>query len=109
MIKETVQIARAAKKRYPDKPVILGGWHPSLLPEQTLAAISYGGFYWTHHGVPFAERTTIPADGGFPDNCFDHIFTAGLGKPIAAVKSYPSISDHNPVIVDVAPKRERWR
>lgn len=38
MIRETVQIARAAKKRYPDKPVILGGWHPSLLPDQTLAA-----------------------------------------------------------------------
>ena len=38
MIKETVQIARAAKAMYPDKPVILGGWHPSLLPDQTLAA-----------------------------------------------------------------------
>ena len=38
MIRETVQIARAVKKRYPDKPVILGGWHPSLLPDQTLAA-----------------------------------------------------------------------
>src|SRR5947207_6202277 len=38
MIRETVQIARAAKKLYPAKPVILGGWHPSLLPDQTLAA-----------------------------------------------------------------------
>src|SRR5215831_14260926 len=38
MIKETVEIARAAKRVYPDKPVILGGWHPSLLPDQTLAA-----------------------------------------------------------------------
>src|SRR5215475_10231344 len=37
MIRETVQIARAAKELYPDKPVILGGWHPSLLPDQTLA------------------------------------------------------------------------
>ena len=37
MIRETVH-ARAAKKLYPDKPVILGGWHPSLLPDQTLAA-----------------------------------------------------------------------
>jgi anaerobic magnesium-protoporphyrin IX monomethyl ester cyclase len=37
MIRETVQIARAAKERYPGKPVILGGWHPSLLPDQTLA------------------------------------------------------------------------
>lgn len=38
MIRETVQIARTAKALYPQKPVILGGWHPSLLPDQTLAA-----------------------------------------------------------------------
>jgi anaerobic magnesium-protoporphyrin IX monomethyl ester cyclase len=38
MIRETAQIARAAKKLYPDLPVVLGGWHPSLLPDQTLAA-----------------------------------------------------------------------
>src|SRR4030095_13510856 len=38
MIRETVQIARAAKALYPDLPVILGGGHPPLLPDQTLAA-----------------------------------------------------------------------
>jgi anaerobic magnesium-protoporphyrin IX monomethyl ester cyclase len=38
MIRETVAIARDAKRLYPDKPVILGGWHPSLLPDQTLSA-----------------------------------------------------------------------
>ena len=38
MIRETVAIAREVKRLYPDKPVILGGWHPSLLPDQTLAA-----------------------------------------------------------------------
>jgi len=38
MIRETVQIARIAKGLYPEKPVVLGGWHPSLLPDQTLAA-----------------------------------------------------------------------
>ena len=38
MIRETVAIAREAKRVYPNKPVVLGGWHPSLLPDQTLAA-----------------------------------------------------------------------
>jgi anaerobic magnesium-protoporphyrin IX monomethyl ester cyclase len=38
MIRETAQIAKAVKSLFPDKPVILGGWHPSLLPDQTLAA-----------------------------------------------------------------------
>src|SRR5215813_10794746 len=38
MIRETVEIAREAKRLYPEKPVVLGGWHPSLLPDQTLAS-----------------------------------------------------------------------
>ncbi len=38
MIRETVQIAKDAKRLYPRLPVILGGWHPSLLPDQTLSA-----------------------------------------------------------------------
>jgi hypothetical protein len=38
IIKETVQIARTAKQLYPDKSIVLGGWHPSLSPHQTIAA-----------------------------------------------------------------------
>ena len=38
MIRETVEIARAIKAWKPDFPVVLGGWHPSLLPGQTLEA-----------------------------------------------------------------------
>lgn len=38
MIRETVEIARAIKDWNPEFPVILGGWHPSLLPQQTLEA-----------------------------------------------------------------------
>jgi anaerobic magnesium-protoporphyrin IX monomethyl ester cyclase len=36
MIKAAVRMAKAVKKLLPNLPVILGGWHPSLLPEQTL-------------------------------------------------------------------------
>jgi anaerobic magnesium-protoporphyrin IX monomethyl ester cyclase len=38
MIRETAEIARAVKAWNPDFPIILGGWHPSLLPKQTLEA-----------------------------------------------------------------------
>src|SRR5437016_4467787 len=38
MIRETVQMAREVKRLYPQLPIVLGGWHPSLLPDQTLAA-----------------------------------------------------------------------
>src|ERR1700731_5107072 len=38
MIRETAEIARAVKAWNPEFPIILGGWHPSLLPKQTLEA-----------------------------------------------------------------------
>jgi anaerobic magnesium-protoporphyrin IX monomethyl ester cyclase len=36
MILGAIEIATAIKKLYSDLPVIFGGWHPSLLPDQTL-------------------------------------------------------------------------
>jgi anaerobic magnesium-protoporphyrin IX monomethyl ester cyclase len=38
MIQEAVEIARSVKRWDKDFPIILGGWHPSLLPGQTLQA-----------------------------------------------------------------------
>ena len=38
MIRETVEIAKAIKARDSQFPIVLGGWHPSLLPTQTLEA-----------------------------------------------------------------------
>jgi radical SAM superfamily enzyme YgiQ (UPF0313 family) len=38
MIRETVEIATAVKEWNAEFPIILGGWHPSLLPDQTLQA-----------------------------------------------------------------------
>src|SRR5487761_1041329 len=38
MIRETVEIAKAVKAWDPEFPIVLGGWHPSLLPKQTLEA-----------------------------------------------------------------------
>jgi radical SAM superfamily enzyme YgiQ (UPF0313 family) len=36
MIRGTIAVSRAVKKKHPDLPIILGGWHPSILPQQTL-------------------------------------------------------------------------
>ena len=35
-IRDALAVSRALKKRYPDLPIIWGGWHPSLFPEQCL-------------------------------------------------------------------------
>ncbi|MBK5257237.1 MAG: B12-binding domain-containing radical SAM protein [Vicinamibacteria bacterium] len=37
-ILDALRASRAVKRRYPNLPVIWGGWHPSLLPEQCLAS-----------------------------------------------------------------------
>ena len=74
---------------------------PKFAADASIRALRAAGFYWTHEGVPFEKRTTIPADENFPDNCFDHILTLGLGKPVAVAEAFPGISDHYPVIVDL--------
>lgn len=37
-IRTAIKVCQQVKELRPDLPIILGGWHPSLLPEQTLAA-----------------------------------------------------------------------
>lgn len=36
-VKEALEVAKAAKQRYPELPVIFGGWHPSILSAETLS------------------------------------------------------------------------
>jgi radical SAM superfamily enzyme YgiQ (UPF0313 family) len=36
MITQGVQVARLVRERFPGLPIVAGGWHPSILPEQTL-------------------------------------------------------------------------
>ena len=36
MISDTLAVCRAVRARHPNLPIVLGGWHPSILPEQTL-------------------------------------------------------------------------
>jgi endonuclease/exonuclease/phosphatase family metal-dependent hydrolase len=93
-------------KRGPCAVVVAGDMNtsaddPKFAGDPTLRGLAGAGLWWTHQGVPFADRTTIPGEGSFADNCFDHIYTAGLGKPVAVVKPYPGLSDHHPVVLDV--------
>ena len=73
---------------------------PKFEKEKTLHAIIGSGFRWTFDGIPFASRVTHPKDK-YPDACFDHIFTLGLGRQTASVHPYPHLSDHNPVVLDL--------
>lgn len=73
MIRETVEIAKAVKAWDPDFPVVLGGWHPSLLPQQTLEA-PYLDYIVRGQGEDsFLELVQHLRAGSAPD------FVAGIG------------------------------
>jgi radical SAM superfamily enzyme YgiQ (UPF0313 family) len=36
MIRGAIEVSKAVKRQHPDFPIVFGGWHPSLLPGQTL-------------------------------------------------------------------------
>lgn len=36
-IVDGLRVARVVKKRYPDLPIVWGGWHPSVCPDQTIS------------------------------------------------------------------------
>jgi anaerobic magnesium-protoporphyrin IX monomethyl ester cyclase len=38
MIRTAVEVCRGLREIHPDLPILFGGWHPSLMPEQTLQA-----------------------------------------------------------------------
>ena len=73
MIRETVEIAKAVKAWDPEFPIVLGGWHPSLLPQQTLEA-PYLDFIVRGQGEDtFLELVHHLRAGSAPD------FVAGIG------------------------------
>lgn len=80
-----------------DDPDTPAGQSPG---ERTFGSLRKAGFQWTFEGIPHASRITCPGKGRYPDACFDHIFTKGLGKPTATVVKAEG-SDHFPVVVDV--------
>jgi anaerobic magnesium-protoporphyrin IX monomethyl ester cyclase len=73
MIRETVKVARAIKEWRADFPIILGGWHPSLLPDQTLQA-AYVDYVVRGQGEDsLLELVWHIENGSAPD------FVAGIG------------------------------
>lgn len=106
LLRHVEEMLKLYGRRGPTAVVIGGDMNTSLddpkfAADQTLPALIKAGCHWTHQGVPFGDRTTIPGSGGFADNCFDHIFTLGLGTPTASVPGFGDISDHNPVVLEV--------
>ena len=56
MITQGVSVAAAARAARPDLPVVAGGWHPSILPEQTLRSPLFDAVVKGQGEITLAER-----------------------------------------------------
>jgi anaerobic magnesium-protoporphyrin IX monomethyl ester cyclase len=63
-ILDALAITRAAKDGHPDLPVIWGGWHASLFPDETLAEAGIDALVTGQGEDTFAEIVERLADGG---------------------------------------------
>jgi anaerobic magnesium-protoporphyrin IX monomethyl ester cyclase len=65
-ISDALTISRTIKAKYPEKPVVWGGWHPSLLPAETMAEPSVDIAVVGQGEATFAELVETIATGSSP-------------------------------------------
>lgn len=105
-IVDGLDVARAVRREYPELPIVWGGWHPSLLPDQTIAdddvdIVVRGEGELTFREIVNALRsgasvaglpgTTVMADGGIHH---------GPDRGLAEMEELPPI---NYDLVDMSP------
>ena len=59
-------------------------------------------FAWTWENVPLTERVTNPANGRYPDACFDGFLVRGARSLSCKPILIQGVSDHFPVVLTVA-------
>lgn len=68
--------------------------------ESSFQLLRNAGFSWAFEGIEHRDRITCPSKGRYPPASFDHLWTRGLGKPLAAVIKAEG-SDHLPVAIEI--------
>lgn len=75
-IRDALRVSRAAKARFPNLPIVWGGWHPSLFPVETLAEPSIDIAVLGQGEATFAALLERLVDRSWPGADLDDI--AGL-------------------------------
>lgn len=63
MITQGVEVARAVRARHPRLPIVAGGWHASILPEQTLRSPLFDAVVKGQGEITFREMAARYAAG----------------------------------------------
>ena len=100
MIHGAVQASRSAKRVKPNLPVIYGGWHPTLLPEQTLAESSVDAVVRHQGELTFRELVQRLSKGHSLDGlagCWhkaDHEIRSNPDRPAPSLQDLPPLAYH---------------
>ncbi len=102
-IKDALVVSRTVKRAMPDTPIIWGGWHPSIFPEQCLGDYSVDAVVTGQGEVTFAEIVERLANGrsldGLP-GCLARDSSAPTPSP-QALRDINYLSPHDYGLVDV--------
>jgi radical SAM superfamily enzyme YgiQ (UPF0313 family) len=77
-----IALSKWVKERYPDLPVIWGGWHVSILTEQSIRAPYIDYIIHGQGEIPFLELVTHLRDGEDPKGIDNLAYRDASGQPV---------------------------
>ena len=105
-IRDAVRVSRAAKARYPDLPVVWGGWHPSMFGADCLEEASVDVTVQGQGESTFTEIVDRLARGEALDGCLgcthrarDGSIVQNAARPLEDVNA---LKPHDYSLIDVA-------
>jgi len=112
---DALAISRLARSRYPDLPIIWGGWHPSLFPEMCAAEPAVTAAVTGQGEETFAEIVDHLAAGQTPDKIWGCAVSSGQGqvvvnppRPMRDINDFPR-HDYSLIPVEAYFKRKGQR
>jgi anaerobic magnesium-protoporphyrin IX monomethyl ester cyclase len=110
-ILDALSATRAAKARHPGLPVIWGGWHPSLFPQETLAEAGIDALVTGQGEDTFAEILDRLGDGAGLDGipgCHAMDSPPGAPRALRDINELPR-HDYGLIPVESYFQRKGWR
>ena len=113
-IRDALKVTRAVKQARPNLPIVWGGWHPSLFPEQCLTEPDVDAVVVGQGEETFAEIVDRYAAGQSLEGVFGCAYRAPQSAVVNPPRPFRDVNDlppHDYTLIDVqryfAPKRKR--
>jgi len=104
-IRDAVRVSRAVKARYPDLPVVWGGWHPSMFGADCLEEPSVDVTVQGQGELTFVDAVDRLAQGESMDGCLGSTYRASDGSvvenPARPLADVNTLQPHDYALIDV--------